>query len=1728
MKSFIKFLAITFLLTGVALQSKASHISGGSIKYKSLGSNQWYIEAAVFRDCSGATYSSFTETLDVECVPTAVTSVQTVTHLAFVAPTPAPFGGPYAGVTITQGSNTLIAEEISDVCDNILNPNTTPTSRCRSAGGAQGYLRFKFSTILTLTPCAWQRIGFEPVCCRNNAGSNISTSSMYVHTFFNSLNFPTNSAPDFADEVKPIPSACIGKKVLYGIGTIDNDGDSLRFELDCALGVTSGVVQCANYNGGFSATAPASGLIMDSATGLIEFTPTTGGKRVVAFWVKEYERCTGVLKAQTLRDVQFRIETCSNNVPRDVSGISNIQGDNYTRIGDYQLEVCNGEYISWEDTIVDIDSGITTIDTLLFQSNFDKVLPGATMSINYLSRTKAVVRWNWRATIGLNPVKIFYLVFNDNYCQYPGNGFSVFEINVRNSTNAGRDTAVCAGDTVRLDAAGGKLYQWKSVWGDSLYYSGPNQNVWSDTTAVDTNRTMKFLPSKTTLLEVWSDLQQGCVKAQACSVRDSIQITVADTFRLSITNDTLICFNDSSIQLNVTPNKLLPTYSYKWNDSRTLDYDSIGNPIATPLTDKKYHVTVTSDSGCVRLDSMNLRVTPPFPDNIIATASDTVICKGAKSYLSLEMGYRPTSCGLTQGACSGASQDLTIGTDTTRNAATGSGFDTWPTPYGNLQKSARQQYLFRASELSAASISNGIIQGISFYVDEIKGTTNYGGYTIKMGCTNLSSLTGLVTSGLGQVYNPKTYVVQQGWNYHPFDIGYDYDGTSNLLIEICYLNSGTSENCRIRYTTTSYSSVRGATAASGACAIPIPSLFNDKNRPNIKFNVCQAPDPMAYKYTWTPSKFLNTDTIYNPIASITDSITYQAFVQDTFNKCSGTSTKIHLDLIKLDVSKDTILCPFDTISVNVNTRTSCPGDRFYRWTASDTSAYISNDTIANPRLMATVNTEFYLTFGDTCGCNINDTFRINMRALPDPVVTPNPPSCGFDNGSIQITGVGGLTPYSYTLVGGGKNLANSNGMFNNLNNGYYTIRVTDAGKCFREFIDTFTNDAPIIDSITTKDLDCFNAGNGEINIFASQGVGQLSYSINPSSSFIPNNPVFTGLDSGKYTVVVQSASNPVCQTKPIEVTLWHPDSLYADLYYSEVTCNGDADAWAHGVAVGGVTPYNYQWGNGSTRDSALRLSGGPDSLILTDANNCTFVKNITIQEYPKVVVDSIVHKNGTCNGTDDGQIEIYARGGKQALFYTRNQGATYSQISSFNKLEPETYFIRVKDINDCSVFDTITVIEPPEVQLTSTYDSTTICVSTCADMIVNATGGNSAEYSYQWIPGISSTVQAQRVCPEESTTYWVYAQDTAGCISLTRKIRVELFDSLSVEMPENRTVCLNENTQLPVTAAGGDGRGFIYDWSPKLGINDPNLPNPLASPGEPTTYTVTVRDQCGSPSVSNSMTVEVLPLPVVNFDADVVEACHPAKIIYTNTSPKQGVNCIWDFGNGIEFYGCNQAPSFYKLPGLYDVTLSITDEHGCRDSLTKESFVNVLRSPIPLFDWEPKKPTTQNPDVQFVDKSLIDIQEWNWTFGTFATSEEQHPELTFPETHQDRYPVKLEVTAPNGCTSDTVYNVEIGPEFSLFIPKAFSPNGDGINDVFKPIGKGIDFNQYQMFVYNRWGELLFESSDYADGWDGKDSRSGEFMKAGVYPYRFLIGDTFDEAERHEYRGTVTIVYTEKQ
>ena len=1734
------------LLLGFGINSQASHISGGSIKYKSLGNNRYYIEAAVFRDCNGAGYSSRTETVDALCTDSLSNGWRshTINHLAFVAPTPTPFGGPYAGITVGTGTNALVAEEVSDVCDKLLDPSRTPNTKCRNrANAAQGYMRFKFSAIITLGPCDSWRIGFSPVCCRNTGSSNTSSGGMYVHTFVNTKDFPKNSAPDFADEVKPIPSACVGKKVYYGIGTIDYDGDSLRFELTCAMQDSS---RCVQYRSGFSAQAPASGMVMDSVTGLLSFTPATAGKRVVAFWVKEYERCTGKLKAKTLRDVQFRVETCSNNVPRDVSGISNIQGKNYTLIDSFRLEVCNGEYITFEDTIVDIDSAAGKPDTLVFSSNYNKVLPGATMRVNYITKTKAVVQWTWRASIGLNPVKIFYLVFNDDFCDYPGNGFSVFELNVRNSTNAGRDTAVCRGDTVHLDASGGKLYQWKSVYGDSLYYSGAKQNVWPDTTSKDTNRTMKFLPSKTTLLEVWSDLQEGCIAAQACSVRDSVKLVVADPFNLTTTKDTTICYEDSTIQIETKPDSANFTYFYKWGAHSSISSDTIANPTVTPLITRSYTVTVTSDTGCVRADTVTVNVTLPLPRNIKASTPSDPTCVGVDAPITLEMGYSPTVCAKTTDQCFAAfllnSSDSTNRTNTP-GTSTSNTITDFPCPYGGNQSSARMQFIYTSAELQSMGVNAGVLDGLGFNVVNKRASSRFAGYTIKVGCTKQANYNaGQFIGGLTTVFTAKTVTIANGWNLHTFDDNYALARGNNLVVEICYDNNGsTSTNAAVAYAPTAFQSCVTSYGSASQCGSTFLSLASAFNRPAIQLSYCGQRDSSEFTYKWTPSFGLNFDTLKNPTANIDTTTTFSVLITDTVGLCSDTAS-LKINIANIDAGPDTSMCPNDSIQLFPDVVTSCGGRGVFVWTPSQ---YFKDDSVRNAIVSVPRTTMITVTFHDSCGCALRDSLMVYADSVrADPVMYN--PDCGATNGKIKINTVGGFGPFLYS-ADSGRSFSAVDSLFNQ-RIGFYAMQVVDSIGCVSPMvIDTLFNDsAPQITALIPKNISCKGFTDGEIDIRTRLGRPTLEYSVDSGNTWSIGTPVMRNLAAGKY--IVYSRGTLGCTSFPEKITLTEPDEFELDFETAVDTCYQLGDGWAKGIASGGTSPYVYTWSivpnvNGGhlpvlVGDTLMTkiYAEKTHNLNIIDVNGCVLDTIFEIKERPELMFDDISITPTTCYGYADGKIAVEVSGGTKNYKFSIDSGKTYfsgspletdsmnldTLIKGINSIKFGDYPVFVKDKYQCTISRVVTVTQPPLMETTTPQDSIRICVSTCAKLEVNSKGGNSPQHNYNWTPSISQ-LSVANVCPtEKENLFTVYSSDEKGCISNTIILKVDLFDSLKVEVPADTSICDRSFVQLDATATGGDGNGYNFVWQPFSDLSNAFIKNPVASPVSDVKYTLSVKDNCGSPEVFDSVSIKILPQPVVKFSADSLEGCPPFQAYFENKT-NDSYRCAWSFGDGTGAATCSEVSKVYSQSGNYDVKLIVTSQDGCIDSLEKKNYLNIFPVPRANFSMDPQPTSILDTKLKFKDLSEGKVIRYEWNFASMDTSMKPNPKFQFPDVEKGKYPVKLIVTNVFGCVNDTIRNVLIDDEFFMYVPNSFTPNGDGKNDVWKPLASGFEYDYYEVQVFDRWGKQVFSTTNYEEGWDGSVNNAGEKAAVGVYTWRVAVGDAKNIKTLHEQFGTLTII-----
>lgn len=181
--------------------------------------------------------------------------------------------------------------------------------------------------------------------------------------------------------------------------------------------------------------------------------------------------------------------------------------------------------------------------------------------------------------------------------------------------------------------------------------------------------------------------------------------------------------------------------------------------------------------------------------------------------------------------------------------------------------------------------------------------------------------------------------------------------------------------------------------------------------------------------------------------------------------------------------------------------------------------------------------------------------------------------------------------------------------------------------------------------------------------------------------------------------------------------------------------------------------------------------------------------------------------------------------------------------------------------------------------------------------------------------------------------------------------------------------------------------------------------------------------------------------------------------------------------------------------------------------------VETYPTPVAAFTVNSETTTILNPKFEFANQSKGAVS-WLWDFGDPAdnkTSTLRDPKHTYTDT--GTYCIGLTAKNMQGCWDTTTHCVKIGPEFTFFVPNAFSPNGNSINDTF--FGKGIGILKYKMTIFDRWGDQIFTSEEINKGWDGKVDKSGEVSQQDVFVYKITLTDVFQKM--HQYVGHVTLI-----
>lgn len=432
----------------------------------------------------------------------------------------------------------------------------------------------------------------------------------------------------------------------------------------------------------------------------------------------------------------------------------------------------------------------------------------------------------------------------------------------------------------------------------------------------------------------------------------------------------------------------------------------------------------------------------------------------------------------------------------------------------------------------------------------------------------------------------------------------------------------------------------------------------------------------------------------------------------------------------------------------------------------------------------------------------------------------------------------------------------------------------------------------------------------------------------------------------------------------------------------------------------------------------------------------------------------------------------------------------------------ETYTYIIEDNFGCTYSEQmlLTITSPVSATSNSTND---ICGSDSGEINLSISGGTQ-NYSVNWNDG---EYAGQNITSIAAGTYNYLITDAIGCIfSGVDSVITEIIE-LEFDYDNSNDICDDEVGVVNIVPTNGY-TPYNYNW------NFTNLNSPIVTDIGAGTYIAAVTDNYGCEGVAITS--------IINEDIE----------LEFDTSSEFD-HCDQDIGsatviplNGLAPYSFNWDDGFPDNAtaqnindGAYDVL--VTDDHGC----VGETTVEVLNIPAPVAYFETEFDTVvyNTGLVEFLNLSSSDptttISDTYWSFGEGTFSEVFQPSNNFNQI--GTFIVELTVTDSKNCTDNYFKEIVSKEDYLFFPPTAFSPNGDNINDVFKPIVKDIIQESYQMYIYDRWGELVFETKDFKEGWDG--TRIDKTTEAKQDSYSFIILFNTFKNETEKKTGTFVLI-----
>ncbi|MBK8498325.1 MAG: gliding motility-associated C-terminal domain-containing protein [Flavobacteriales bacterium] len=1098
------------------------------------------------------------------------------------------------------------------------------------------------------------------------------------------------------------------------------------------------------------------------------------------------------------------------------------------------------------------------------------------------------------------------------------------------------------------------------------------------------------------------------------------------------------------VQLALDPPADPNWFQFQWSPSSTLDNASISAPLASPTGTTWYRVDVISPSGCTGLtDSVLVQVVPGNIIDLSTSIVPSTVCLGNTAQLSSSV-LRAI-----------AHDDL--------NTVPGS--------------------MWTAVQGGTVSAACGSMEGNALYFN---GNGQRYAQTI-----------GLNTLGGGHL----RFHLKIATGSAPCD---DADPGEHVVLEYS-TNNGFSWNNVATYGENSYPSFTAIDAIIPPAAQTANTMFRWKQMANsgagqdnwsLDAVLIGRYDNGYAAYSWSQPGTLNNPGGPAPIATPTTSGWYVLTATDPVAGCAySDSVFVQVEpAFNLSVTPDMTLC--SVTGTQLQAAPSSGTGITYAWTPNNGT--LSSTTIANPVAAPSATTTYNVTAQNAAGCTAAGQVTISVGQLFNLQVTSaNTTLCQGQSAQLNATVTGG-SGIDYAWTGSGlDNSAIANPVATPAQTTIYTCIATHSatGCQLVASITIVVNTGYTINAGTDQTV-CSALG---VQLNVQHNVPNASYSWSPAgnlNSASIQSPTITNDVTATYTVTVTDQQG--CSVG---------DQVTITRAFAGVPATQSASACANTppTLTAPASGVSYAWSTGATTLSIVPAQSGPHTVTITDAQGCQAITtfNVSLFALPVVNLGADISICGSMPQT--------LNAGNAGSTFLWSTGANAQTISAGTS---NTYSVTVTNANNCSASDAINVQFNP-LPVDALADVTT-CISTPPSLDAGNPGS-----TYQW----STTATTQAITPSSSGTYTVTVTTPQQC-SATFDADVTLAPAVNVSLGNDTSICQGQSLVLDAGTPGS-----VYAWS--TGASSQTISVGLGS-----TYSVTVSN--GYCSASDAIEVAVVPGPV-----DVL----------ANSIHCVGESILLDAGNA----GCNYLWSTNATDQSISVatsatyTVTITNPTGC--SATFDANVSFI--PPPSVDLGPDTVLCEGRILTIDAGNPGSTYQWSngATTRTIAVGQPGSYSVTVSNglcsrtdgisVHFNPSPVRMAVNEFHTCLDDEPKYVVIdagnnGSRFdwstgestqvimasaygwyyvhitnaydcaaqdsarvieycpaTIFVPNTFTPNGDGVNDIFLPLGKSIA--TMHLMIFDRWGELLFESNDPAVGWDG--SYAGEVVKNDMYVWR---------------------------